>query len=446
MDKVHGVIKVDRNALYEEVWSTPGQILAKKYGVSDVALAKACKRHAIPRPPRGHWAKLAHGKKSPQVALPTISDPKLREVRFVGGSVSGQSEFHDPALESLKVELATARNTVVPERLTSPHPLVDSTREYFASLDAGNTRGNDQSKALFHNVSRKSVGRALRIMDALIKAWEALGGTVAVDRHRHEHNRWILYFGMGGDLIAVELEERRRQVKGKSVWQHDIEYSGELSLKFDIPWEAKLRGTWSDGKRQRLEDVLDSFICGLLKRMDREKHDRLNAEIAGRQAERAKKQRAMAEQHVADEQQRREQLKVTVDRWHEAERIRRYLTKVDEALAAGSLQVRDEEAFRKWRRWSSWYANHIDPNIRAEPLPDEVEPPVNTPIASLEWTTHMQPVLEKLNVQDTDELYSLDAATLLAAEGTTRQRAWDEVCRVLEGLGYDMAGRQYWLR
>jgi hypothetical protein len=35
--------------------------VAKRYGVSDVAIAKACALLAIPKPPRGYWAKKTAG-------------------------------------------------------------------------------------------------------------------------------------------------------------------------------------------------------------------------------------------------------------------------------------------------------------------------------------------------------------------------------------------------
>ncbi len=41
-----------------------------KYGLSDVGLAKVCKRHDIPRPPVGYWAKVEHGKKVRRPKLP----------------------------------------------------------------------------------------------------------------------------------------------------------------------------------------------------------------------------------------------------------------------------------------------------------------------------------------------------------------------------------------
>jgi hypothetical protein len=59
-----------REQLYELVWSTPASKLAEQFGVSDVAIAKHCKKLAVPRPERGYWAKLEFGKKVFKPALP----------------------------------------------------------------------------------------------------------------------------------------------------------------------------------------------------------------------------------------------------------------------------------------------------------------------------------------------------------------------------------------
>ena len=56
--KLSETITVNRNELYTEVWSIPMCRLAKKYFISDVALAKVCKKLNIPRPQRGYWAKI----------------------------------------------------------------------------------------------------------------------------------------------------------------------------------------------------------------------------------------------------------------------------------------------------------------------------------------------------------------------------------------------------
>ena len=56
------VIRLTREELYEQVWKTPMRLLARSYGISDVGLAKVCKRYKIPRPSLGYWAKEQVGK------------------------------------------------------------------------------------------------------------------------------------------------------------------------------------------------------------------------------------------------------------------------------------------------------------------------------------------------------------------------------------------------
>lgn len=48
-------IEWDRAKLYDEIWNTPLRTVAKLYGLSDVGLAKICKKLQIPRPGVGYW-------------------------------------------------------------------------------------------------------------------------------------------------------------------------------------------------------------------------------------------------------------------------------------------------------------------------------------------------------------------------------------------------------
>ena len=38
--------------LYEVVWVEPTQTVAKRYGITDVMLAKVCRQLQVPKPPR----------------------------------------------------------------------------------------------------------------------------------------------------------------------------------------------------------------------------------------------------------------------------------------------------------------------------------------------------------------------------------------------------------
>jgi integrase len=68
-----------RQELYELVWSQPVADLASSYGVSDVGLAKACRRANIPVPGRGYWAKVAAAQPVEKRSLPPCtSEPQNR--------------------------------------------------------------------------------------------------------------------------------------------------------------------------------------------------------------------------------------------------------------------------------------------------------------------------------------------------------------------------------
>ena len=93
-------MKIRRDDLYQAVWKKPLRTLAQEWGISDVGLAKACRKSDIPLPGLGYWAKVAVGR----VATP----PPLKgdhdiEVWFQG----------DPSLR--KIELQPKGKALVEE-------------------------------------------------------------------------------------------------------------------------------------------------------------------------------------------------------------------------------------------------------------------------------------------------------------------------------------------
>src|SRR5690606_34552106 len=57
--------------MYAEVWRLPMTKIADHHRVSSSFLARVCTRMNVPRPPRGHWVKLANG-------IRDLSHPCLR--------------------------------------------------------------------------------------------------------------------------------------------------------------------------------------------------------------------------------------------------------------------------------------------------------------------------------------------------------------------------------
>lgn len=125
-------IKISRQELYDQVWSKPLTHLAKEYNLSDVGLAKICRRHDIPLPPVGYWAKLAQGhivKKTPlppfaQVKLDTIEIPSKMAPAF--DEVRRKEDFEDVIANAIGHSFVA-----VDEFKTVFHPLIiESQKEY----------------------------------------------------------------------------------------------------------------------------------------------------------------------------------------------------------------------------------------------------------------------------------------------------------------------------
>src|SRR5688500_13840779 len=78
----HETVSMSRDDLYEHVWSKAASRLANDWGISDVAIAKLCKKHGVPKPPLGYWSRIKHGQKIRRPRLPKLADERLQVVRF----------------------------------------------------------------------------------------------------------------------------------------------------------------------------------------------------------------------------------------------------------------------------------------------------------------------------------------------------------------------------
>jgi hypothetical protein len=132
---------ISRQALYDAVWAQPMSKLSKEFGLSDVGLAKACRKLSVPLPPRGYWARKTAGKPVVQATLPP-RPPGLGEETTIGGDgntwgwrgppdevflgdVPPPPTFDEP-IEDVRgrVETMIGKASVVARDLEQPHPVV----------------------------------------------------------------------------------------------------------------------------------------------------------------------------------------------------------------------------------------------------------------------------------------------------------------------------------
>lgn len=345
---------ITRSALYARIWEQPLRTVAHDLGLSDSGLAKICRKHNIPRPPRGYWAKRHHGHHVTQIKLPpdqSGADPNIRI----------DPESHRAATRQAAIPLEIPIPDVqVPERITHSHPIVAEFRRLLSKA-----RADDYGRLWSHprvplKVSRQSLGRALRILDTLLKAAIKQGYAVNYDDDRGE-----LVATVDGERLKLSIEEPAQRFpvpppeNPPSYWSQQYRYepTGRLAVKLEGCWLRGVRRHWQDGARQRLETQLGHVLATLQVAANLLKTQR--AEEAIREAQRQIMRRRRARQRRRHEllQARGRQLQAEAASWEAARQLRAYLA----ALAASGGGHTAQQ--QRLARWGQTYADHLDPLV-----------------------------------------------------------------------------------
>jgi len=269
-------IRVTRKQLYEQVWSISMVQLAKRYGLSDVGLAKICKKNNIPRPGLGYWAKKQAGKNVKKTPL-LNRDSNWHIVINSNPLTNAISAEKDILVRPVSSAKRTLKKIIVPEILTDPHPLVEKTLKVLEACQPDGTGVVDppQTQCLKIKVSKHSIPRALRIMDALIKALIDMGFEITVTEKATYVN--ISYFSlsiaMGEILVRRRIRAQDHNLDGYykfgyNLYKEQPVPTGRLFLIINsvgVYLHGGYRQNWRDTESKRLEDLLPSFVSGLMK-------------------------------------------------------------------------------------------------------------------------------------------------------------------------------------
>lgn len=313
-DSSSGSVVLTREQLYEQVWQKPMLRLAREYGLSNVGLAKVCKKHNIPRPGRGYWAKLAHGKEVEKTPLPPLDDEGLEEIELFR-----QAFFDEPQNDVVKNE-PLAVTAVVLDTLTDPDSLIEFARRHLEKRKPGNDGllNAKDGRCLEIRVSPGQLDRALRIYDSFIKAWKSLGGEVRVAESKTDELPTLAAYGDTSVRIILYEETKRKQTNDRNRYlpRHmcDCVPTGKLVFEIDSYGDG-LRRRWADGKTQRLEKLVESFTRGVHEFIEYRRVQRLDRECEQRQQVRVEEVRKARKQREASEKQRREQFVQFLKNW-----------------------------------------------------------------------------------------------------------------------------------
>jgi hypothetical protein len=398
------IVKLTRRELYAKVWSQPIRTLAKEWGISDVGLAKICKRHNIPRPGLGYWARKEHGYKDKQMPLPPGEDDLLIEIEPYEGERPITSKNRGESAEGKAWQKPPMQQIVVPPKLVDPHPIIIRTEKSLRSAKPDVIRGvvkPSAEKTLCVIVSPALIERAMLIMDTLLKAMESEGMEIVVpegnpkkpsssgtwDNQRSGYpsrlpQQKINSVMVEGENLEIRLEEKVKQrdhvlteedkkelKKSKYHYmpKYDFYPSGILLLRILDMERTGVRNTWSDTGTRRLEELLNSFLAGLVtaafekkaRRIQREKEELEWKERQRKAEERARQRR--------EEEVRVKNLEEQASLWMRARNIREFVSAYKEMVVKKKGAIEAGSEYEKWIVWASNQADRFDPLVESPP-------------------------------------------------------------------------------
>ncbi len=382
-----------RAELYEQVWTEPVRTVAKRYGMSDVAFSKICRKLAVPLPGRGYWARKAAGqtpRRPPLAKAPEGVEEEMKVTRWRDDRPPAPPLAAD-VQERVQHEKEPDASIVVAMTLEQPHKFVAS-----ASRLLGRAKANDDGlvtsrgkRCLDVSVSPAALDRALRIMDAFLKACEQRKLRVEVtDVIRYDERGYQLQ--RNGDVppnttrVLVEGEWITfRLVEKWSVERPPMPKppKGLIGTKLDTwMWINKprarrvpngalelslvsgyTRAVWKDGKRKRVEECLNDVIARLYVLADGMKRARAEAERQRKKREEEERRRLEEEHRAYEEQQRAKHFQEQLDEWRLARDIREYVAEAQAIVADGHCSITPGTSLDDTLRWALSYADRIDP-------------------------------------------------------------------------------------
>ena len=235
---------VTRERMYELVWQQPMLRIGEHFGVSSSYLARICRQMNVPRPERGHWAKLAAGKRvREQPALPELGPGDLTVWSPGGGAAASE-----PPLPKAPARQTKRRSPGAPP--ASVHELVRGAKELFEagrlSYECGYLKPSKR-RLVDICVTAACLDKALGFANALFLAFEARRHHVMLEPRdeqfqrepfderekpdgNHYNNLWsparptVVYIGtvaFGLTLFEISENVPARYVNGEYVRESD---------------------------------------------------------------------------------------------------------------------------------------------------------------------------------------------------------------------------------
>ena len=349
--------------MYDLVWSRPMTKVAEDFGISDVALKKICDKHWVPTPPRGYWAKRDAGKPTKQIQFYSTADPQHEHIVIHGSRNILAPEVRE-VLEQERERRKTKPKATSPAEVAPTVPPQDIHAAIIATAKAlrkakpgaEGAVGASGPGCCGTEIGVASLERTIAVLDSIARALDARGlklepigncmrVAIASDNltfslvERIEKRNHVPTM----DELAKEERLRKKQERNAQlgIWslnqeraypEFDSVRTGELSIQIKDEYVRGLRRNWADGKRQKLESLVDDIASGVFAYLAGVKARREEHERWQREWERRQRLAAIARAREEREVKRGDFLRRLVAISREADELKLFLARLRDAL------------------------------------------------------------------------------------------------------------------
>ena len=366
-------IELTREELYEKVWTAPASKVSKELGISDVGLAKICKRLNIPKPGLGYWARLAHGQKVPKVPLPSAANASSRPVEFI---------IHEKVVDPVPDDLAEFRKIEL-ERVRGVSALVSTkeTKRIQQSLFGGKTQKTPERYPPWigwilmprHwspriSVAQENWNRAAEMLARIVASAELCGYKLG----RDENGMDVLMVHEA--RLEMAIRETAKQVpyvpppqlrKGEyqPVGEPKIRYmpGGKLRLTVMDTRYPILKRIWIDSDKGKIEDLVPSILEACVEIAVEKRVILMRERAAEEERRRQEKERELREAKEREAQLIFKRIWTDVEAWEKSIRLREYLKARIESERERTKEAGFSEGFTSWIEWTERLVQRTDP-------------------------------------------------------------------------------------
>jgi|GEM_PF-2230516 len=350
---------VTRAELFNLVWNEPMRTLAPKFGLSDVGLAKLCRRNAIPRPPVGYWATREGKRRRPKLPSATVNQNETilitpSEIRKVDATSDLPKDISDLVTSLNRAEVT------VPATCRRSYAMFE---EWDASVRQDPWLSNRRPSL---SPIEKRRRRILFALTRQIEKWD--GRLISVDQHRFKVE-------FGKDDVTFTLREPSNKIDRPLTQQErrwwpdrrttpDLRPSGKLRLLIEAYFDRPIQKSWSDLEGKPLESRLHDVLLGLLIALAEDRRRRLHREEEERLRRLREQEWFEFEQRRRAEEEKIQELRNEAAAWSEAITIRSY-------IVAKLERIGDDDGSRTavepWANWATTVADSMDPLLQGTP-------------------------------------------------------------------------------